>query len=422
MPVLLRAWLGAFLLAAGAQASAPALGLLECYQRAREVAEGPGIAVAEWRAAEARHAQTQAALRPGLGFLLTERLQNERERGGSVEGESNTTDLSQFDARLRAQHTLFSGFRLTRTERAARAEASALGLEAERTLQLLYLDVADAFYELLYRQRDLAALGDLRATLEKSAAELEDRVRLGRSRPAELLNARSDLAEAQVEEETAIGLRDAARALLAFLLDRPAEDLVVHDPSPFPSAPDSAASLAGAGNRLDVQAAQGREEAARLREQAEQAGRRPTLRAQGDVFLVEEPDQEREWSLLLTLEMPLFDAGLTRARVAEGQAQTRISSLQLAALRRRAEHEVRAATIAFLAAAAQRERLREAVAAAEENHRVQEEDYRLGRASQLDALTALAQLHRLRRREAGAELQARASLVRLHVAAGGGAP
>jgi hypothetical protein len=136
------------------------------------------------------------------------------------------------------------------------------------------------------------------------------------------------------------------------------------------------------------------------------------VRAQADGFLLEEPDQQREWSVLLTLDLPLFDSGLIRARVDERRERTRVSELNLAAVRRRAGSEVRAAFIEFLAAAAQRARLGEAVAAARENHRVQEEDYQLGRASQLDALTALAQWHRLQRREAEAEIGARASLVR----------
>ena len=408
------AWLG--------RAAPPPLALTECYERALAASEAPGMALAEWRAAEARHRQTRAALRPSLGLLLTERLQNERDRGGSVEGESNTTDLSQFDARVRAQHTLFSGFRLTRTADSARAEASALRLDSERLRELLYLDVSDAFHELLLRQRDLEVLAGLAAALGQSVTVLEQRVRIGRSRPADLLRAQTDLAEVRVEEETAKGLRESARELLGFLIGAPGADLVVHEPSPFPAQPELEARLAGLVSRKDVLAEEARLDATRLAAEAAAGERKPQVRAQADGFLLEEPDQQREWSVLLTLDLPLFDSGLIRARVDERRERTRVSELNLAAVRRRAGSEVRAAFIEFLAAAAQRARLGEAIAAARENHRVQEEDYQLGRASQLDALTALAQWHRLQRREAEAEIGARASLVRLHVAAGEGAP
>jgi outer membrane protein TolC len=66
--------------------------------------------------------------------------------------------------------------------------------------------------------------------------------------------------------------------------------------------------------------------------------------------------------------------------------------------------------------------VQEALEVGRENFEVQNRDYELGRASQLDALTALAQWQRLERRAAAADVQARASLVRLHVAAGGAAP
>ncbi len=71
---------------------------------------------------------------------------------------------------------------------------------------------------------------------------------------------------------------------------------------------------------------------------------------------------------------------------------------------------------------AQWQSLGRALQVAEENYALQQDDYALGRASNLDVLSALAQVQNFRRRAVLAEMQARASLVRLHVAAGEVAP
>ncbi len=56
------------------------------------------------------------------------------------------------------------------------------------------------------------------------------------------------------------------------------------------------------------------------------------------------------------------------------------------------------------------------------SYQEQKWDYELGRANQLDELAALAQVQRLMRRAVATDMQARVSLIRLHVAAGEVAP
>jgi outer membrane protein TolC len=225
-----------------------------------------------------------------------------------------------------------------------------------------------------------------------------------------------------VEQETARGQVAVARELLAFLMGRPAEGWQLKDESPFPSAPELAAKLEQAVQRADVQAGLERAEAARKAMQAAQGERQPEVRAAGNVYLVEDPDEDREWDVALTLSLPLFDEGVRRAGVREQMEQATISELNLAALRRQAVSEVRSAYLAFVSTAAQKARLQEGVAVATASYEEQQRDFELGRASQLDALSALAQVQRLARRALAADIRARVSLVQLHVAAGEGAP
>lgn len=388
------------------------LDLRACYELALGSSESIGIAASEWRAAEARYRQAHDTLVPAVSFIASEGLQNER----------SDSESDQFVARLRAEQTLYSGFRLTRFAEAREAEGRAAKLDETRARELLYLDVSDAFHLNLLYESDLDVLHQLVEALERLVAEQEKRIELGRSRRAELLNAQTDLAEARVEEESTRGQLRAARELLAFLVDLPADSIRLTETSPFPATPELEARLTAALQRADVLANEARVEASRHDLEAVRAERQPQVDAEGSVFLYEDPDRDEEWVALLTLELPIFDEGVIRSRAQEKLAQYHISTLNLSAVRRRAESEVRNAYIAFTTTAAQRGRLDEASQSAAENYEVQKKDYELGRASQLDTLNALAQLQRLRRRQVAAEMAARASLVRLHVAAGEVAP
>ncbi|MFH0909447.1 MAG: TolC family protein [bacterium] len=388
------------------------LDLRACYDLALGSSESIGIAASEWRAAEARYRQTRDTLAPAVSLLAGEELQNDR--SGSESG--------QFAARLRAEQTLYSGFRLTRLAEARETEGRAAKLDETRSRELLYLDVSDAFHLNLLYESDLVVLHQLVEALEQLVAELEKRLELGRSRRADLLNAKTDLAEARVDEESTRGQFRAARELLAFLINRPADSIQLTETSPFPATPELETRLAAATLRADVLAGEARVEASQRDLAAARAERKPQVAAEGNVYLYEDPDQEQEWNVMLTFELPIFDEGVIRSRAQEKLAQVHISTLNLSAVRRRAESEVRNAYIAFTTAVAQRGRLDEAESSAAENYEVQKKDYELGRASQLDTLNALAQLQRLRRRQVAAEVAARASLVRLHVAAGEVAP
>jgi outer membrane protein len=416
-----------FLIVAGSMAysapgdigSPPVLTLNNCYDLAVERNERLGVAAAEWRAAEARYRQVRDTLLPAISLGGSALFQNDRREDGN---DSASREPERFSAALRAEQVLYQGFRVTREMEAREAGGRAARWDERRVRELLYLDVADAFHQVVLNERDLALVDRLVQVLEETQAELERRVKLGRSRKAELLQAQTALAEARVEQETARGQVAVARELLAFLMGRPAEGWQLKDESPFPSAPELAAKLEQAVQRADVQAGLERAEAARKAMQAAQGERQPEVRAAGNVYLVEDPDEDREWDVALTLSLPLFDEGVRRAGVREQMEQATISELNLAALRRQAVSEVRSAYLAFVSTAAQKARLQEGVAVATASYEEQQRDFELGRASQLDALSALAQVQRLARRALAADIRARVSLVQLHVAAGEGAP
>ena len=352
---------------------------------------------------------------PALSLYGAAGFQNDRREEGN---DSAAREPEQYAARLRAEQILYQGFRVTREAEAQEAQGRAARFEERRVKELLYLDVADAFHQVLIFEQDLALLDRLVEVLQQTVDELERRVKLGRSRKADLLQARTALAEVRVEQETARGNTGVARELLAFLIDQPADCWSLVQRSPFPEAPDLAAKLEQAAQRADLLAGEQRAEAARKALQAVQGTRQPDIRAEGNYYLLEDPDEDREWNVLLTFSLPLFDEGSRRSEARAQMEQVQISELNLAALRRQAQGEVRSAFLAFVSAAAQKARLQEAVEVAKESYEEQARDYELGRASQLEALAALAQVQRLARRASAVDGQARVRLIQLHVAAG----
>lgn len=396
-------------------AAESALDLGACYERALARNERVGIAASEWRAAEARYQQTRDTLLPAISIAGSAEFQNDRRNGSS---DSSSRSPESYSLGIRADQALYHGFRTTREAEAREAEGRAARFDERRSLELLYLDVADAYHQVLLYERDLAVLGRLVDALRETVDVLQERVRLGRSRRADLLSAQTDLAETRVEIESVRGMAAASRELLSFLIDLPADQIQLKDYSDSPVPPELAAHLASAAERADIQAGAARAEAAQRDFQASRGERQPDVSLGGEWYLAEDPDEDREWNVTVTMALPLFDEGVIRSRTREKQEQVRISELNLAALRRSAESDVRSAFSSYEATIAQLESLKEAQQLAHENYELQKKDYALGRSSQLDSLDALAQWQRIERREASADLQAHASLVQLHVAAG----
>ena len=227
------------LVATALRADEAPLTLNRAYELTLARSETLQIGEAEWRAAEARYRRAVAGAWPEL---LAEGSADFREgvkRSGEV-----------FGAGFGATWTLFDGFQAEKAGQARRAEGEAVKFETERTRQLLYGDVAAAFFETLAREGEAAALQDQKNAIAARVAELQRRLELGRSRKAELLSAQAQLAELNTDIAQAAALGDAARELLAFLTGL--ESFTLAQPDPLPRAEEVAVVLAAQENRRTV--------------------------------------------------------------------------------------------------------------------------------------------------------------------------
>ena len=405
----LPAFILVLLLASSLQAEEAPLTLNQAYELTLARSETLQIGEAEWRAAEARY---RSAVAGGWPELRAEASADLRE------GVNRSPEV--FGAGLGATWTIFDGFQAEKAARARRAEGEAVRFDTERTRQLLYGDVAAAFYEALARDGETAALEDQRKAISERVAELERRLALGRSRKAEVLSAQAQLAELDTSLAQAAMLGDAAREMLSFLTGREGSTLAA--PAPLPPSEEVAVALADEENRPDLLAAAKRAQAARSEVERAEAARSPKLSADANVYLWRDPSDEDAWDIGLRAELPLFDRGARRAAVEEQRENLRVRELRLEELRRTAGRDLRLALREARGGLAQWVALRKAIGVTEESWKQQQRDYEMGRASNLDVMVALIQLHGLRRREAVLAMQVRAALVRVQVEAGSVAP
>jgi len=385
------------------------------YDLALDKSERIGIAAAQWKAAEARFSQASDSWVPDIALSGSQLYRNSID---SSDNDNSSDRDSQSDLRVRASQPIYQGFRLTRLAEARESDMRAAEFDELRVRELLYLDVADAYYLLLSLQRERAILGDLENALSDTVQTFEERIKLGQSRRADLLRAQTDLAQAAADINLVEGQLDAARQLMSFLTGVEAASIRAREETELPVIGDLSMFQTSIVSRLDIKAGEARVEAALRDVEAARGERQPSVDAQASYILLEDPDEDREWEVGLALNFPFFDDGVRRAKIREQSAVAEINELSLAQLRREADLEVNNRIILWEAAVRQVTLLRDAASLAGENYKVQQEDYLLGRSSQLDALSALAQWQELRRREATADAAARIAYAALKVAAG----
>lgn len=403
------------------------LTLQNCYELAVLRSETIGIKDADIKVAQARYWQAVGAVLPHIHFIAGETLQN----SGSSSDRSSTSstgsgtsssfggnNTDQYAARINVKQPIFSGFRDQAIASAGKANIAAGKYSKHRQLQLLYLDVSDVFYQILAYQDDLKTLLDIQKTLQNRIDELSKRVNIGRSRPGELIAARTDYAQSLVTIEQVKGLLGASKELLSFLIEVPSSSIEVTDNHPLPTAEALVDYLQKSGDRPDVLAAVESSLSERKQLSAAKSEHWPTISAEGNYYVQQIPDTSRQWNVSLTFDLPIFEGGAIEARVNEHKALVRASELNLELLRRTADKDVKTAYNNFIASIAQNVRVEEALKLSEENYRIQTEDYRKGIVSNLDVLDALRRLYDLRRQHLSTSSDVRLNLIRLHVAAG----
>jgi len=368
------------------------LTLKDCYNLSLKQSESIAINNETIKEAEAHFIQSLGLLLPHASFSSTEYWKD-------LSGTSSLYSKRSVERKFNFKQTLFSGFKEFAGMSGSNMERGQRVNEKKRAEQLLLVDVANAFYLLIEQKENLNALEATKAVLISRINELKKRERLGRSRKSEVVNAQTQLYDAEAQIEAGKSQMAVARQLLEFLTGRPVKDIVDTGLSVFSSNPNlETAYLSKVIQRPDVQAAQQARDVAKKKLTISKSDLFPTVTAEGNYYSDRTTSpQDSKWDANLKVDVPIFKGTETYGAIKEARAKAREAELQFMRTKRLAVQDIKDSYEKFKAGRARTSALKKALASARMNYKLQKGDYQLSLVNNLEVLQAIQTLQDARR-------------------------
>ncbi len=293
-------------------------------------------------------------------------------------------------ASIDLRQNLFTGLRAWRARDIAKLNRDIADLDRSTAINDLTLQVARAFYDAVA----LAEWVEVRQIVfEENQNQLkvaERRFEVGEIAVADVARWRAQVAAAKQALVVAQGDAALARNRLQRLVGLGGVgELQTPGPIPIPAGTDDDLTTQALAERLEMQTLLHQFEAAGLFVKLERGNLYPQLEALGQYFQQKSGFPANDWlSLTLSLRVPIYDGGITRAQVAKAKEDLRQVELLERTLRRTIADQVDSAYLGYRAADAVFEAASERTEAARLAYRQVERAYRVGEASTTDLLNA----------------------------------
>jgi outer membrane protein len=305
-----------------------------------------------------------------------------------------------YRARLDLQWPIYTGGRLQALERAARAEASAVGEELDAARADLKLEVTRAFWAVVTARESTRVLEEAVKRVEAQLGDVRVRFDQGFVPPNDVSSVEAQRARQRMLLIEARNQAAVAEADLARLVDVPGEaslqlDAVLESP-PESSTPVDVLLQDARRARSERTALELRIQAAVDRVNAARAGRLPSVsvvsgydyaRPNPKIFPRRDEWQD-SWDIGVNVTWSLWDGGRTSAEAAEASAMATAARERLAGFDEALALEVRQRRLDLSSARAQIEAAAEGVRSAAESRRVLQERFAVGVATTTDVLDA----------------------------------
>lgn len=377
---------------------AGSLSLEECYRLALVQSE---IVAIQKEAISRATAQIFNAASQGLGnvdFIIDRTFQDDQK--SNLSG-SSLGDPDIRENKFTISQPLFQGFK------AIGALTGAGSFKREQTeawiraKELLYTDVARAFYNVLRYEKEIEINQDIHELLEKRIKELEDREKIGRSRVSEVITAQTNLKILEADLAAAQGALATVRYLLEFLTGSElGERKLAEETFEEVSSQTLTEHLRRAATRSDVKAAEQAVKTAWRGILVAQSGFWPTISLNHNQYMRREGVLANlDWDTLIKFDVPLFSGGETVGQVKDSIGILKQKKLTFSLAKRQAELDIKQSYQIWLSAKETDRLLTEAVRNAEKNYATQSEEYTRSLVSNLDVLAALESLQNTRQRQ-----------------------
>ncbi len=374
---LFSALIVVFFLQAQAHAQGEPLTLKAAYQLALKRSEQLSIRQQQIKEAEGRFLQALSGALPKASFDYDQTYR----QGGNNSGEGRFT----------FRQTLFSGFKEFAAMTGSRAERRQRSAEELRARQVLFTDVADAFYFYGLYQEQVKSTRSIAKALSDRMEELEKRTGLGRSRTSELATAEFRLRRAEADVEQLDAQMVVARELLEFMTGVAVTAIQEDTATAFAVRTDEEL-IQLARERPDVKAAGEAVTVAEQQLKVARAGSWPSVTAEGNYYTKKASSSSADWDAVLKVSVPLFTGGENRGKSIEASALAEQARLALRAAERQALLELRQAYAQWQSSTRRYDALKKAMEAAERNYDMQTADYRNSLVNNLDVLQSLQDL------------------------------
>ena len=381
----------------------PTLSLEECYRLA--LIQSETVAIQKEAIARAT-AQIFNAASQGLGkvdFIVNRTLQDNQQSNlsGGLGASGDLGDPNVQESKFTISQPLFQGFKAIGALTGAGSFKREQTEDWIRAKELLYTDVARAFYNVLRYEKEIEINRDIHALLEKRIKELEDREKIGRSRVSEVITAKTNLKILEADLSSAEGALATVRYLLEFLTGTElGERKLEEEISEEVSSQTLAEHLQKAATRSDVKAAEQAVKTAWRGILVAQSGFWPKITLDHNQYTRREGALANlDWDTLFKFDVPLFSGGETVGQVKDSIGILKQKKLSFSLAKRQAELDIKQSYQIWLSAKETDSLLKEAVRDAEENYATQSEEYTRSLVSNLDVLAALESLQNTRQRQ-----------------------
>lgn len=396
------------------------LTLQECYELALQRSETLALQQEEIKEAEAQFYTASSEALGDVHFIMTTSRLDVQKGGAEGSVGSSFTDPARQERKFTINQPLFQGFKAL----GALAGAGSLKREQKeewiRARQLLFSDVAQAFYGLLRERKNLEILDGIHALFEERIKELGEREKIGRSRPSEIATATARMKIIEADRARMKGSAALAEYLLEFLTGTSLESReLLEGELPEENFDTLTMSAEMIENRPDVEAAKQSLKTAKQGVIVAQSGLWPVLSIEHNQYERREGFQGNiDWDFLFKVDVPLFQGGETVGEIKKAVSQWKQEKLSYSLKKREAELDIKNRYENWRSSAEESKALEEAVKAAQENFRLQEEEYEHSLVNNLDVLEALETLFETSREANQAYYQMKIDYWNLQIALG----
>lgn len=358
--------------------AAKELGLKEAFERAIQYNETKEINDARYDSAKSQLTKTEGNYYPKVALK------------GSYTKLDNLSD--QKNLALNLTQNLYKGGKDSLS-----VDSGEINLESTKTQkiqdeQTLLKDVVDAYFAHWQNEVDYRNVLLLKDQSEKRRKEIADRVRIGRSRKGELLQADSQLATVEATLLNAEGLRKESLKKLSGLTGFAENEIQMPNDIDSKSGLQTLQDyLKSAEERPDLVIKKNKLEMAHLDVTSSKRNHFPTLDLSSNYYLKERTGslKNSDWDVGVTLSVPLFEGGATEANVRESVAKKMEAQYGVNDQSRKIQSEVQVRYEAAQKYVEQLKTQNRALSLAKANYDETLKDFRLGLVTNLDTLAAL---------------------------------